>query len=175
MSGKLRNENTDEELMVAYQLGEAEAFEVLYSRYAPRVLGFLRRRLKSETLALDVFQATFLKLHKSRARYKAELPFAPWLFTVCRSELLDALKKPHRAHESLVPEAPEPAAAETEEPDLMEVSLDSLPESQKRAMELRYQNELTFEQIAASLHTTPANARQLVSRAVRSLRSLYGK
>jgi RNA polymerase sigma factor (sigma-70 family) len=175
MSRNLRHENTDEELMVAYQLGEAEAFEVLYSRYAPKVLGFLRKKLKSEAFALDVFQATFLKLHRSRSRYNSDLPFAPWLFTVCRSELLDALKKPHRTQESLVAETPEPAILEIVETELEGVSFDSLPTNQKKAMELRYRNEFSFEQIAASLDTTPANARQLVSRAIRSLRGLYGK
>lgn len=161
--------------MVAYQLGEAEAFEVLYSRHAPKVLGFLRKKLKSEAFALDVFQATFLKLHRNRSRYNSELPFAPWLFTICRSELLDALKKPHRTRESLVPETPEPVVSEAEETELKEISLASLPMSQKKAMEMRYRNELSFEQIAASLDTTPTNARQLVSRAIRSLRGLYGK
>ncbi len=159
--------------MVAYQLGEEDAFEVLYSRHAPRVLGYLGSKVRSRALANDIFQATFLKLHKSRSRYDANYPFAPWLFTICRSELLDALKKPHFKQEALVAELPEVASPAMEAPN--EISLGALPSQQRHAVELRYQREFSFEEIAAALDTSPANARQLVSRAIKSLRGFYGK
>lgn len=159
--------------MVAYQLGEAEAFEELYSRHSAKVLGYLRKKVKSEALARDIFQSTFLKLHKSRSRYDAAYPFAPWLFTICRNELLDAFKKPHTKHEILVADTPDIAQAEQDES--RDINFGGLQATQKRAIELRYQNEYSFEQIAAALETSPANARQLVSRAIRSLRGLYGK
>jgi RNA polymerase sigma factor (sigma-70 family) len=168
LSGK-----SDEELMVAYQLGEAEAFEELYSRHAPKVLGFLRKRLSSDAQARDVFQATFLKLHKCRDRYDASFPFVPWLFTICRSELLDAVKKPHVARETLVETLPEPipeVALETES-----VDLGLLPQAQRDALEYRYTQDFSFDEIAKRLETSPVNARQLVSRALRTLRGLYGK
>ena len=167
-------EKTDEELMVAYQLGEVEAFEVLYSRHAPRVLGFLRKKVKSEAFARDIFQATFFKLHKCRARYDAAYPFVPWLFTICRSELLDALKKPHLQQETLMAETPE-SKPQVFEPSTPEIDLTELPVSQKTAVELRYESNFSFEEIAAQLDTSPANARQLVSRAIQFLRGAYGK
>jgi RNA polymerase sigma factor (sigma-70 family) len=168
LSGK-----SDEELMVAYQLGEAEAFEELYSRHAPKVLGFLKKRLSNDAQARDVFQATFFKLHKCRDRYDANFPFVPWLFTICRSELLDAVKKPHLARETLVQAVPETTAEIAVEPENME--LVSLPQAQREALEYRYKGDFSFEEIAKRLETSPANARQLVSRALRTLRGLYGK
>lgn len=156
--------------MVAYQLGEAEAFEILYDRYAPRVMGFLRARVKGD--AQDIFQATFLKLHRTRSRYDPSFPFLPWLFTICRSEMLDALKKRHRAEEKLVDNVPEFPQMHTELP---EVSLAPLPAAQRAAVDLRYGSDLSFDEIAARLDTSPANARQLVSRALRLLRGIHGK
>lgn len=167
------SEKSDEELMIAYQLGEAEAFEELYSRHSPKVLGYLRKKVKSEALANDISQSTFFKLHRNRGRYDAAYPFLPWLFTICRSELLDALKKPHLSHETLSAELPETACEELASPG--SVSLVQLPENQRKAVEMRYQHDFSFEEIAASLETSPANARQLISRAIRSLRGLYGK
>lgn len=160
--------------MVAYQLGEAQAFEELYSRHAARVLGFLRKKVRSEALAHDVFQCTFLKLHRSRSRYDSAFPFVPWLFTICRNELLDALKKPHLKNESLVAEVPETTDMETyvQRP---EIKLGDLPQAQRHAVEMRYSQEFSFEEIAARLDTSPANARKLVSRAIHFLRGAYGK
>lgn len=166
-------EETDEELMIAYQLGEAEAFTALYARHAPRVLGFLRKRVKSEAMARDVFQATFLKLHKSRARYDSAFPFVPWLFTICRSELLDALKRPSAREEILVEKMPEPAAHEKAE--LAEVNFGGLTAAQKEAVELRYGRDFSFEEIARHLNTSLSNARKLVSRAILLLREVYEK
>ena len=167
------SEKSDEELMIAYQLGEAQAFEELYSRHAPKVLGFLRKKVRTEAVAQDIFQAAFLKLHRSKSRYDAAYPFLPWLFTICRSELLDALKKPHLAHETISADPPELVTSEPASD--REISMRTLPANQRKAMELRYHQDFSFEEIAASLETSPANARQLVSRAIRSLRSLYGK
>lgn len=167
------NEKTDEELMVAYQLGEAEAFEILYARHSARVLGFLKKRIGNDALARDVFQATFLKLHRNRAKYDPIFPFVPWLFTVCRSELLDSFKIAHRKHEVFVEEMPEPNV--TEEISGPEISLSALPTVQRKAIELRFQDNFSFEEIAMRLETSPLNARQLVSRGIRALRGIYGK
>lgn len=160
--------------MVAYQLGEAEAFEELYSRHAPRVLGFLRKKVQSDALARDVFQSTFMKLHKCRSRYDSAFPFVPWLFTICRSELLDSLKKTHNKQEVLVSEIPEIAAPFLDS-ESREINLSGLPPLQKQAVELRYQKDFSFEEIAARLDTSPVNARKLVSRALQFLRGAYDK
>jgi RNA polymerase sigma factor (sigma-70 family) len=163
---------TDEELMIAYQKGESAAFDILYKRHSGRVYGFLKLRLRDRAQVDDVFQGTFLKLHDHRAQYNDSLPFTPWLFTICRSVLVDAVRKNatiREDHESIdietVPaQSPESAL---ELPDLTLLSAD-----QRRAIELRYRQELSFEEIAKKLETSPTNARQLISRAVTKLRNL---
>lgn len=160
--------------MAAYRNGDEQAFQALYERYAGRVYGFLRRKLKSRSVADDVFQATFLKLHKARARYDAALPFAPWLFTVCRSTLIDTLRQEARIREDLNPAAVEGATAEETPRTSPLPELASLNPERRQALELRYGQDLSFEEIAVRLNTSPANIRQLVSRAVRQLRKLTG-
>ena len=160
--------------MVAYQLGEEQAFTTLYRRHSGRVYGFIKSKTRDEATARDVLQSTFLKLHKSRSSYDRDFPFVPWLFTICRSEVLDAFKKGYRAHETLVAETPEPTFQPTAS-EAPEVSLAALPSGQREAVEMRFEQEFSFEEIAQRLETSPANARQLVSRALRTLRGLYGK
>lgn len=70
-------QSSDEELMRSYQKGDLMAFEVLFKRYAGRVLGFLSKKLSQVQLAQDLGQDVFLKLHRSRAQYAPHLPFAP--------------------------------------------------------------------------------------------------
>ncbi len=157
--------------MLAYQLGDEIAFRILYERHSGRVMGFLRAKIRDETKARDIFQATFLKLHKSRTRYNSAYPFAPWLFMICKNELLDFLKKEKRSVEDSAAEVA-PARLETLAPAL---DLTQLNTSQRQAVEMRFNEGSTFAEIAKALKTSQSNARQIVSRAVRVLRSYYGK
>lgn len=161
---------SDEELMEAYQQGDDAAFAALYRRHAEKIYGFLMNRLRDRPFADDVFQAVFMKLHATRAHYDPAFPFLPWLFTVCKSVMIDAIRKKKRIREEANEEAIEQAAAseprgESELPDFGQ-----LPEAQRHAVELRYGHDLSFEEISKRLETSPANARQLISRALKRLR-----
>lgn len=165
---------TDEQLMTEYRLGDEEAFAILYERHSSKIYGYLRAKTSNDALAREIFQITFLKLHATRDRYRTDLPFLPWLFAICRNELIDNMRKRTRNLEDATKWLPE-VAAQSEEPELKVIQFDSLSGQQRQAIEMRYQEELSFEKIAAKLGTSPANARQLVSRGVKVLRRLYGK
>lgn len=166
------DDKTDEELMLAYQLGDENAFRELYSRHSARVLGFLRKKMRNDVKANDIFQSTFLKLHKSKGLFNSSLPFVPWLFTICRSELLDALKRERRSLEDSVGEIPEVSASVKSEKAVDTSSLSAVP---KQAIELRFVQDESFENISKVLETSPSNARQIVSRALKQLRSIYAR
>ena len=156
--------------MTCYQQGDEQAFAALYARHSGRVYGFLVNSLKDKTMADDVFQATFMKLHRARASYDATFPFIPWLFTVCRGVMVDQLRKAKRVREVSDDEAVGQAVAV--EPELAQdlPNLAVLPVVQRQAVELRYTQDLSFDEIAALLDTSPMNVRQLVSRAIKKLR-----
>lgn len=160
--------------MRAYQRGDDQAFQALYKRHSGRIYGYLRVKLGGDRAMVDdLFQATFLKFHKTRSLYDRAFPFVPWLFTVCRSVLVDGWRDKKRTIEEADPDAVAKAVAS--EPIIEGGSLpdlSTLPTEQRRAIELRYGQDLSFEEIAKKLDTSPGNVRQLVSRAIRRLRGL---
>jgi RNA polymerase sigma-70 factor (ECF subfamily) len=169
-------EKSDEELMILYQTGREDAFDVLYRRYSGKVFVFLRKRLNDPQAANDAFQATFIKLHRSRDQFNSTFMFAPWIFTIARTVALDAFKKKNvdaKYFDSNAGEYAEPVApqVDTAEP----VDLSSLPAPQRSAVEMRYLEEMSFEEIAIRLETSPSNVRQIVSRGVKHLRSILRK
>ncbi len=86
--------------------------------------------------------------------------------------MIDALRA-KRLEEVTEPEVLDSIAApEVENNANRPIDLDSLVPLQKVAIELRYSEEKSFEEIATALRTSPSNARQLVSRGVRALRTL---
>ncbi len=162
---------TDEELMQAYQGGSEEAFRHLFDRHSAKIYGFLVKHLKDRAQVDDVFQNTFLKLHRTRSKYDPSLPVRGWLFAICKTVMLDFIRKRnrHQAEELNDDYAPTPAI--TNDSSISKTT-EQLPEQQRRVISLRFNEDMTFEEIAARLETTPANARQLVSRAIRRLKIL---
>ena len=168
---------TDEELMVLYQTGEYGAFDELYSRHVGRVYGYLKTRLYAPGEAEDLMQQVFLKIHKSRHRYDPSFPFLPWVFTIARHTLLDHLRKsvpvPFEIEklQSIVDKSQKDTESYSEDqaPNWDEV-LKPLPENQRNLIKLRFEEELSFEEIAKRSGINEVSARKRLSRALQSIR-----
>ncbi|KAF5031047.1 ECF RNA polymerase sigma factor SigK [anaerobic digester metagenome] len=163
--------------MVSYAAGDMEAFEELYGRHKSRVFGFLMGKLKDRSEAEDTFQAIFAKLHQNRHRYRQDIPFLPWLFTISRNTLIDHVRK-KAARRKFVTDSEYPVDSYADpgpglgSMDEVLSELAGLSESQRQALELRFSQGLTFAEIAERMQTSADNSRQIISRAVRKLRSL---
>jgi RNA polymerase sigma-70 factor, ECF subfamily len=165
------NSLSDEELMVIYQTGSEEAFQTLYQRHSEKIYGFLRGRVWNDERAAELYQDMFLKMHRSKHLYNKSLPALPWIFSITKSVLVDGLRTDKKARRDSEFTSEPNGIVGT--PAMAEVTrlFSHLPESQRKALELRYVDEKTFEEIAASLDTTSSNARKIVSRAVTKLKS----
>lgn len=167
---------SDEELMQAYADDNLEAFETLYRRHKSRLFGFLLGRLKNRSEAEEVFQAVFAKLHQARRSYRPEIPFLPWIFTIARNALIDHYRREQRQrHVITSEEAVIACAAPSEDKTPIEAAvaeLASLTAAQRQVLELRFNQGLSFREIAAQLALSPANTRQIAGRAIARLRRL---
>ena len=176
MSDKMDlQKKSDEDLMELYKKDSQMAFEILYLRHASKVIGYLTQKSRSPKLAQDLAQEVFLKLHRSRHQFSQMLPFSPWLFSIARSVFLDFVKRKSleditESHEFDKLHSSSTAVSESDSIDLT-----ILPELQKQVVNLRIYDEATFEEIASRLYTSPDNARQIFSRAVKNLRSYFEK
>jgi len=163
--------------MLAYADGDMGAFQTLYHRHKSRIFGFLLAKLKDQAEAEEVFQTVFEKLHFAKNRYRQEIPFLPWIFTIARNAVIDHIRKrdTYRKHittsEVDVEFYAEPYSDDCATGiDVEELS--SLTESQRQALDLRFNQGMTFQEISAQMETSADNARQIISRAIRKLRKL---
>jgi RNA polymerase sigma factor (sigma-70 family) len=169
--------------MARYAAGDEVAFRELFALLAPKIRAFFYRSFLNAALADDLTQTTFLKLHRARAAYCPDLPLKPWIFTIAASVRRDELRRiyrlpPHVGETELEQAEPQPsketaAFKETEvsnEVEAVRAAVDRLPESQRTVLHLHLHEELTFEQIAQVLGTTPGAVRVRASRAYERLR-----
>jgi len=163
--------------MLAYADGDMKAFDALYQRHKQRIFGFLMKKLKNQTEAEEVFQLVFSKLHVARIKYRQDIPFLPWVFTIARNALIDHIRKrdTYRKHittsDVAVNTYAEPNSDNTSD-SIAIAELSSLTASQRQALELRFNQGLTFQEIAEQMQTSADNSRQIISRAIRKLRTL---
>ena len=165
------------ELMILYQEGDVEAFNGLYEKYRSMVYGYLLKKIHNRAEVDDIFQTVFLKLHQSRSKYNSQFPFEPWLFAVLRNSMNDHFRKQKKEFQDVALDNLEktPPALQVEDKHnldgLLPTNID-LSEDMRKAIELRFGSDFSFDEIAATLGTTGSNARQLVSRALKKLRDI---
>jgi len=166
---------TDEKLMLAYANGNLSAFQTIYQRHKSRIFGFILKKLNNKEEAEEVFQTVFVKLHTSREKYHEEIPFLPWVFTIARNAVIDHVRKhdTYKKHVDSYTEHLEFNDSDTSNYTDFDVDqLSCLTSSQRDALSLRFNEGLTFREIAEQTQTSMVNSRQIVSRAIKKLRSL---
>lgn len=141
-------------------------FERFYDAHADEVLRFLRRRLGPDR-ADDAFQETFLRALLAYGRLAHAEQLRAWVFTIAARVVIDT----HRRSGEPAPELPE-LPYETRRPAFEELGelTDGLPPKERAAVVLRYGYDLSYEQIATALESSPQAARQAASAGVRRLR-----
>ena len=166
---------TDEELMALYQNGSEAAFQILYDRHSSKIFGFILSRIQAKEIADEIFQDVFIKIHRSKHLYNKSLPVLPWIFTITRNAVFDYARRGSKVETPTPVEDIDERAAMEDQNDLgidLKPSLLKLPPQQKLAVEMRYYDEKTFEEIAETLNTSPINIRKLVSRGIKRLKEI---
>lgn len=162
----------DKKLMNLYKDGESMAFEILYLRHKDKVYSYLTKRLFNEDID-DLFQLTFVKLHRSRDLYDDKYEFLPWLYTICRSVLLDHLKKIKKT--PLFDHDLDNLIANQVDHNNLELESYGLAKKEEDALQLKFSEDLSYEEMAEKLNTSEVNSRKIISRAlVKIKKSLKG-
>ena len=87
-------EITDENLMLDYSRGNADAFEVLYHRHKGSLYRFILRQSGPRS-ADELFQDVWLRVISSRTRYKIKSTFKTWLYSIARNRIIDNYRRQH--------------------------------------------------------------------------------
>lgn len=141
-------------------------FEAFYSEVRDDVLRLLRRRLGTER-AEDAFQETFLRALRAYDRLHHGDHLRAWVLTIASNVAIDTIRRTRPSEElpEVAHEDGRPAYEELEE------LTDGLPPTERAAVVLRYGYDLTYDDIAAALESSPTAARQAASAGVRRLRA----
>jgi RNA polymerase sigma-70 factor (ECF subfamily) len=153
----------DEEVMQLVQSGNPRAFELLYDRHGGAAFSLAYRMVGNRVMAEDIIQEAFLSIWRSRQRYdQARGSVRTWVLGIVHNRAIDGLRRSFvhdRRRETMegveerheAPERTDVEAARREEARSIRSALETLPDEQRRTIELAYFGGFSHSQIAELL------------------------
>lgn len=164
--------------MERFRDGHAASFERLYDRHRGPLYRYFARQAAKDNVD-DLFQETWLRLIRGKARYRPEAPFRAYLYQIAHSVLVDHYRRHGHAsrpqpNPSLDPIDTSAGPADDYDAGLLRsafvAALDSLPGEQCEAFLLHEEAGLTLEQIAEVVGTGRETIKSRLRYATRRLR-----
>lgn len=175
-------EQSDRELVARARKGDDRAFGELIRRHHAKIAGLCASLLGGPAQADDAAQEVFLKAYQSLSRFKGDSAFTTWLYRIASNHCLDLLRKQARRRsdslEAILEEEggrlqtllSEPdAQRRTEDADLVERLLRTLPPDYRLILTLREVQGLSYEEIMKAMDCTLDSVKARLRRARESL------
>lgn len=173
------------ELIQRMLAGDERAFTTFFNDYFPRVYRFALPRLNNDPdAAAEVVQATLTKVMRRLKDFRGEASLFTWVCQICRHEVVDHLRREGRHANKVVliddsadvraaveaiagPEIEEPVQQYTqgEVRQLVRTVLDRLPPRYGDALEMKYVDGMSVDEIGAKLGIGTTAAQSLLARA----------
>lgn len=168
----------DHELLALVQDGSSQAFAALVERHTERFYRLAYRYLQNKEAAEDVVQDAFLKLWENPALWQPERnsKFTTWFYRVVVNLCLDfrKRKRPEALNdEAAVIDEREPAdkmMIREQEQEALEKAIDTLPERQRTALNLCFDEGLTNQEAAEVMGVKLKALQSLIMRAKTTLK-----
>ena len=161
--------------MRSRRTAKEEEFEEIVHRFEIPLLQYARRITGDREQARDVVQETFIRFQRNGALRREDEP-ATWLFTVCRKErrMTYVDEEVIEARESEQP-MPFDQLEQKEATGFLLRIVGTLPPRQQEVIQLKFQNDLSYQQIAEIMQTTANNVGVLLHTALKTLRERYAQ
>lgn len=171
--------------------GEEAAFNEFFNSYFSRLYRFAVTRMRDDDMARDIVQQTLCRALRKIDTYRGEAALFTWLCQICRSQLSDYFEHQNRHAKRFVPVEddphiqaaldamaspdadPELVAGRSEVSRLVQVVLDRLPVRYGDALEWKYVEGLSVDEIASRMNLQHGAAQSLLQRARLAFREMF--
>ncbi|HVX83960.1 MAG TPA: sigma-70 family RNA polymerase sigma factor [Phycisphaerae bacterium] len=187
---------TDEQLLASYKTGDDAAMADLIGRYQQELFSFLCRFVADRAAAEDLFQETFIQIHRNAGAFDPERRFRPWLFTIAANKARDFL----RAHGRRVAysldnaaghgaadgegstfvdlmaattQAPPAELSHAEDVARVSAALATMPALYREVLVLSYFHDFAYRDIADMLHIPLGTVKSRLHAAVAAFAKVY--
>jgi RNA polymerase sigma-70 factor (ECF subfamily) len=172
---------TEAALIQQAQKGSHDAFATLVDEHQRYVYNLALRLLKDENEALDLAQETFVRAWTALPNFKRQAQFRTWLYRIvtnlCYNRLPNLRRSLNEIGDDVMEDIPESnfnnpvSEVETNETrKYLHQAIDDLDTNYKLLITLRYQHELSYDEIAFTLNLPLGTVKTGIHRAREQLR-----
>ena len=184
--------DADVKLMLDFKKGDTSAFEKIVIKYYPELLNLAYKFLGNRVEAEDACQEIFVKIFKTRKRYKPQATLRTFLYRITYnhcvnisrqykrkktyniSTLLDDNSE-HIVFEDTSAVKPAQILENEESKEKVLLALQEIPENQRIALILNVYDNLPYDEIAATLDLTLSATKSLIYRAKQNVKNKLSK
>lgn len=159
-----------------------KGFEMVVLRYSEQLYWQIRRMVLSHEDANDILQNTFVKAWASVDYFRAEAKLSTWLYRIALNECVTFLNK-QRSVKTLSIDAPEAVDVQRLESDpyfsgdhiqlLLQKALLTLPEKQRMVFNLKYFQEMKYEDMSEIFGTSVGALKASYHHAVKKIEKFF--
>ena|SRR3989344_1789222 len=180
---------SDTGLVSQYFEGDGKALEELFGRYFRQVYAFAHSYAKNTKDAEDIAQETFLKAWRNLKKFDANKSFKTWLFAIAKNTAIDFFRKKREIlfsaldnndgenifAETLADTAMLPTELSERNENIRGLALAAarLPRKYGEIISLRYDEDLSFSEIARFLGEKLNTVKSRHRRALMMLKSVF--
>lgn len=179
---------TDDTLVASYVQGNNEAFDELLARHQARIYNYILMMVKSEDVANDIFQDTFVKVVTTlkQGRYTDTGRFAAWLTRIARNLVIDFFRQEKSLGKLSTDDSDidilnrRELSDGTIEDEMIDLQIQDdvrsllrrLPDNQRRVIVMRYYKNLSFKEIASATGVSINTALSRMRYAILNMRRM---
>lgn len=139
------------------------AFQQLVNLYKERLYWHIRNMVKNHDDANDVLQNTFIKVFRNIKKFKGDSKLFSWMYRIATNEAITFLNSKARKmnisneelQEKLIDNLESDVYFEGEKIQLqLQKAISTLPEKQRQVFNMRYFQEMKYQEIAEILQVT---------------------
>lgn len=163
---KLLEDQTDEELIAAFQQGSVGAFNLIVARYKNPLTNFVYRFVGDLDECDDIVQETFIRVFRNKHAYMPRAKFSTWIYTIASNLAKSRLRQRDRhrifslsslwsseegEREMEIPDSRYAADRDAESRlkfDHIQKALDAISPKYREVVVLRDIQELSYDEIA---------------------------
>ena len=175
---------TEEELQIQLNepLKRASAFSVLVRMYQERLYWHIRKMVLSHDDANDVLQNTFMKAWNGLDGFRGESKLSTWLYRIATNETLTFLTNKRLRNISSIDDVEEGLLQNlradsyfngTEIQMKLQEAILKLPEKQRLVFNMKYFEDITYEQMEAVLGTSVGALKASYHHAVKKIEKFF--
>lgn len=189
-SAQMALRDPDIRLMLRVRADDPVAFQEMVDAFQHRLVAVMHHLVGSAEEAEDLAQEVFLRVYRSRKKYRPRSKFSTWLFTIANNLALNALRSrsrkpvvpldvrdsgplgPRPAEQLAKDKAVQPAqrVQQKELAGVIQRALENLNERQRMAVVLNKFEDMNYADIAEVMGLTTQAVKSLLSRARTNLR-----